>query len=299
LFALSGLTASCDNDPGKSDSGDGGDGVASVQCAASDAAPGEQCVDEVLGRVLDENGHPEADLDVTVCGARCFRGVTGSDGRFVIAIGAPLSLEDYSVQPHGTPGASTFYYPLEAEPGQTIVDVGLLRTIELPNEGDLLVTKLELDGEQPPAQRVASAELTLQFQEGDLVRISVGDALSGGPGRMFRVRELTLDEADWFGSFPKDARVFALGPFEAEISRLDDSLPRVGITVSNESSWPAGSDVSVLALGSYLDPGWLTPSAFVEIGVAQVSEDGAEVVLLPDNMHAGLRFITWIVLQPR
>jgi hypothetical protein len=281
------------------DTGAGGAGEVIDRCDAEDAAPGERCIDRVVGSVLDENDEPEADLDITVCGMRCFRGVTSVDGRFSILIDSPLSLKDYSVQPHGTPEASTFYYPLEPMAGESIVEVGTLRTVKLPGDGDLLVTKLELDGAMPPAQTVTSGAFTLLFQQGDLVRVSVGDALSGDEGRVFRARELDPEETEWFGSVPPEARVFALGPFEAEISRDDDSLPQIGLRVSNDRNWGSGSEVSVLALGTYLDPKWLTPSVFEEIGVARVSDDGEEVVLLPDDVHAGYRFITWIALEPR
>lgn len=255
------------------------------------------CVESVKGLVLDELDAPVGDLPVTLCGPVCFRGVTDARGRFEIEVDRVIKPTEYSIQAHGSPDRSTFYYPL-APTAAGIHDAGTLRVLQLSDDGDNFVTKLDLDGEEPPAQSVGSGPVVLTLTKGTELRLTVGDALRGEEGAKFRQREIPAAEAGAYFD-GEDFRIFALGPFEAEMSRDDQELPRVGLRVENTSEWERGTSVEVLALGSYLDPTWLPPSQFALIGVASVSEDGSMIQLLPEDCELGLRFITWLVLRPQ
>lgn len=272
----------------------------SSACATEDQAEGAVCVEAVEGTVVDEAGDPIPDLPVTVCGPICYRGTTNATGDFSIELNAELIPSEYSVQPHGTQLRSTYYYPLASDFSGGDYQAGTLRVVPLPGGGDIFVTKTDLEsGETPPEQEIRSGDLSFHVLEGTLLRLDVADALAGDEGRKFRAAELTAEETLEFAPELEGARVFALGPFQADFQGPDDGAPQVSVSLVNALAWPAGSEVSVLALGTYLEPSWVTPSKFEEIGVATVTEDSASVELEAGDVEAGLHFITWLAFLPK
>jgi hypothetical protein len=181
--------------------------------------------------------------------------------------------------------------------GDGAADVGTLRVIGLPSDGPLLTTKLDLDGGPAPAQTVTSGGVTLDIGEGTIVRLSIGDALAGEEGARFRARELTSVQVEEFAPHLGDVRLFAMGPFEADFMPVEDAKPDVSLRVENVHDWPPGSDIEVLALGTYLDPDWLTPSAFEPVGTGTVSADGETIELPSGAAGPGLLHLTWIGLR--
>ncbi len=270
--------------------------VSGVACAG-ERAEGAICLAAVTGRVVDEADAPMSDLDVTVCGPVCFLGTTNQDGTFSIRIESFVIASQYSVQPHGSPRASTFYYQLPEDPTDGSINVGTLRVVGLPNEGDLLTTKLDLAGGAAPAQSATSGDVTLLLGEGTELRLAVRDALGGEEGKVFRARELEPELAAEFAPELVDARVFALGPFEADMSGQDDRPAEVGLRVANRGGWRPGSEVEILALGTYLDPDWLSPSEFEYIGTGVVSANGETIELSPTSAGPGLRHLTWVAMR--
>src|SRR5690606_29753308 len=181
-----------------------------------DRLQGAICLEEVTGSVVDENGRPIPDLAVTVCGPVCHRGVTDQAGVVAVRIEGFVIASEYSVQAHGTPTKSTFYHPIPADTEDGNYVAGVLRVLDLVEEGPLLVTKLELDGNEAPAQVVTSGPMTLSIPAGTVVRVSVADSLSGDEGRRFRAREVEPEWWDEYAPGLEISRLFALGPFEAE-----------------------------------------------------------------------------------
>ncbi len=110
-------------------------------CDPARRASGTICVELVLGSVVDENGAPMPDLPVTVCGPICFQGMTDRTGKFAVELNEYILASEYSVQPHGTPTGTTFYYPLPADFDGGTYEAGTLRVLPLPAEGDLFVSK--------------------------------------------------------------------------------------------------------------------------------------------------------------
>lgn len=281
--------------PARGGSGGADDDVA--PCSGNDSSAGAICVERVRGRVVDEEGEPVPDLPVTVCGSVCYRGVTDNAGVFAVEIGDFILVSEYSVQAHGSPHRSTFYHPMPETLPTGEAEVGDLKVVDLPTDGDLLLSKLDLDGDVSPAQSVTSGEVSLSIAEGTVVRLSVADSLADEEGRRFRAR--SLDE-QLFAEFVPGAdfsRIYALGPFEAAFKGPSpDDQVEVSLTIENVDDFAPGQEVPVFALGTYLDSEWLTPGAFEEIGISVVSEDGSELVLSSAGPGQGLRHLTWLAV---
>lgn len=308
LAGWTGLTACSDRggDWGQGDSGGAGapapDDTDSAEgesrpCHGDESGPGVTCIESALGRVVGEEGEPIPDLPVTVCGPVCYRGVTDEAGVFSVEIDDFILVSEYSMQAHGSPHRSTFYHSMSEKLQSGRLDVGELKVVDLPVDGDLLLSKLDLEGETSPAQSVSSGDISLSIAEGTVVRLSVADSLAGEDGRRFRAR--SLDELEWKQFVPGGdfLRVYALGPFEANFSpKSKEDKPEVSLVLDNVDDLSPGEEVPIYALGTYLDPDWLRPSAFEEIGAAVVSEDGAELVLPSDADGVGLRHLTWLAV---
>jgi hypothetical protein len=119
---------------------------------------------------------------------------------------------------------------------------------------------------------------------------------SGGPGDHFmsqRVPE-TLHE-HFVGSGSEILALYALAPYEAALVAADGTPAAATLTFDNTFGLPAGTQVSVLALGTYIFPDWLPPSQFEPVGTATVSADGAELVMAPQNNR--LSVLTWVALR--
>ncbi len=281
--------------------------VTAVSCSSSESSGtsspcGEQeaglpteaeCLQSVSGRVLDETGSPVPELDVTVCGPICFRSRTAGDGVFAVEVGRYVIVSEYSVQPHGRPDRSTFYYPLGDTLPEPNLDVGDLRVVPFEAASEPLVIKLDDAG--APAQSATSGGITLGVPEGTSLVLDVNDAFLGDEGKRFRATR--VDDALVAEFAPElDARyVYALGPFEAEFrieGTRDPSLAT--LSFDNDGSLPPGEELEVLALGTYLDPQWLTPARFESVGTARVSGDGSKIEM---TRSTGIRWITWVALR--
>ena len=257
------------------------------------------CVDRVTGSVLDADNVPMKELEVTVCGAICFRDFTDHEGRFEVSVHSYLEPSEYQIQPHGTPHFSTFYYQLPLRSSESELAVGELRVIPLPSDGGVLVTKTDLDvQETSPAQTVASGPMTLELGEGTTVRLQLRDASAEEEGRRFRARELSESEREHF-PVPglETARIFALGPFEA-LFQGDEGEPQVKLSIENTADWEPDSSVVVSALGTYLDPDWLPPGEFSPLGEGIVSSDGKSIEYERRDLDPGLLYLTWIAIEP-
>jgi|GEM_PF-3329889 len=309
MFLCCSLGACGDSGDGSVDAaGSGAGGISSMggdgdSLAAPSGCEGVQtdetsCIGVVTGKVIDSAGAGVAELDVTVCGPTCFRGTTDESGMFEIELNAYVVVSEYSVQPHGTPNASTFYYPLPTDLPDGDYDSGELRVVELPSDGGVFVTKLELEADAvSPQQTLTSGDVSVSLAEGTVIRLSIIDGQEGEEGRRFRASELSETQMEHFAPSLMDSRVFALGPFEARLTGPDSMPPEVSLSVQNSLDWAADSEVEVLALGTYLADDWITPSSFERVGVATVSSDG-ESIVLDAGGAPGISYLTWLAMRP-
>lgn len=161
------------------------------------------------------------------------------------------------------------------------------------------MTKLDLNGQTSPAQTVQSGPVRLSIAAGTVVRLTVGDALlPDDAGKFLRVTRLKEAEMEEFAPSVGALAMYAMGPFEAAFEGEAQSAPHVSVSFENEFSLNAGQKVTVLALGTYLDPDWLSPSKFESIGEATVSDDGQTIELTEAATGSGLRHLTWLALRP-
>ena len=292
LFCLFISFVGCDSGAQKSQAA-----VESTCKGADDELPAEVvCLQTVSGRIVDVQQQPVAGQQVTVCGPICFIGETQADGAFTISIDRFVLANEYSVQPHGRPSRSSYYFQFPDDFQGGDYDAGNLVAFELA-EGEALITWR--DDPSGPSQSVQSAGFRLEVPEGVQVRPDIGDLLLGEQGQKFAALELSEVDAVKFDPFLEGKLTFALAPFETRFSSVEDAQQgaRVGFSIENIENWPAESAVDVFALGTYLDAAWLTPAKFELIGQALVSSDEKTIVFTPDPEQPGLQHLTWVALD--
>jgi hypothetical protein len=286
-----------DSGAGNSGAG-GGSGSAGETSCLNDPSlvpVGEVCVSAVEGRVIDGSGVPMPDLLITVCGRRqCSPGTSGADGRFSAEVGFPLPLGDYSALPHGRPGHTNFYFPLPAASPGPLIEVGDLTLLELPASGPKLVVKQ--GGGGSPAQSVTSGDVTLEVSAGTLVVLDVEDVVLGELGAMFRVLTVPEDKRVSFADPSLELfALYAFAPFEAGFELEASGEPAGGhLIFVNTTALAAGTEVEVLALGTYQYDTCVTPAAFDAVATARVSNDGTTIDM---DAGDGLRYLTWVGLR--
>ncbi|MCH2110621.1 MAG: carboxypeptidase-like regulatory domain-containing protein [Polyangiaceae bacterium] len=254
------------------------------------------CVEATVGRVVDQQGAGLPDLRVTFCGPICFTAQTDSTGAFQIDAQRWLIPGEYSVQPHGSPNRTSFYYPLPSDWRQPRYEIGELVAAEMPPGEPMILWNEDSSG---PQQSLQSADVVLDVPSGIQVRPAIGDVLDGGEATHFRALYLSAEDAAGFSDDLAGASVYALAPFETEfVDASDPTIPvAVGLRLPNRESWPPGSEIEFRALGTYLDVDWLPPAVFSSIGRGRVSDDGTALVLLPTTEGPGLKHLTWVAAE--
>ncbi|MCC6216003.1 MAG: hypothetical protein IT376_14145 [Polyangiaceae bacterium] len=263
--------------------------------AACTPGPGETCVRELRGRVVDTSGAPVAGVFASVCGAVCYAPppgeVTPADGTFAFPVGAPLSPSEFSTLVHGRPVWAGFYLPLPATLTATL-DLGELPVVALPPSGPRLAVK----GDGAPAQRAVSGELTLIVPAGTELRLDVEDAALGAAGQELKVARVPAAALGRFVPAELGAvAAWAISPFEATLRVVATGEPGLAqVELENVTALPAGTRVELLALGSYLFPEWVPPATWASVAAGAVSADGARVELDPGQ---GLRHLTAVAVK--
>jgi hypothetical protein len=252
-------------------------------------------VSEVSGRVVDAGGEPIAGLLTSVCGPVCFYAESDDAGSFVVEVGRVVTADDYSMLPHGRPDHTSFYFPLPEEITAAEIDLGDLLLLSMPEVGPELVVKT--DRVPPPVQELVSGEVTLRVAEGVEVALDVEDVTLGSIGKQFRALRIPEQHRAAFAEPELElTALYAFSPFEARFQDPESGEPAFAeLEFDNTEDLPAGAELEVLALGSYLIQDWLSPARFELIGRASVSEDGARIRMAEGH---DLRALTWVGLRP-
>jgi hypothetical protein len=286
---------------GPNDSSTGSQPEAAPPCLdAGSGVAGAVCVTEVRGRAIDENGDPvQAKQLVSACGAvQCNPGFTDASGTFSIPVGLHIVPVQYSVQVHKRVDFTAFYFELPSTAKGPIIDVGDVRSLPMPASGP----ELAVDRAGVPAQSVTSGEVTLDVPDGIYVRLDVesnlAEAQTPGKGRAFRALKIPDQFKNEFS--PASLRVsalYALEPFESsfENAGVPDKPVNVRMSFANSTQIAAGAAVDLLALGTYIYPDWIPPSAFTKVASGHVSADGSRIDLDPGE---GLPYLTWVAVRP-
>jgi hypothetical protein len=263
----------------------------------SDAPEGAVCIASVRGRFVDESEQPLADLVVSVCGSiECSPGQTTGDGTFSVEVGHHIRPEDYSTLAHARELEKTaFYFRLPIDASGPVVEVGDLQLLQMPAGGSTLIVDTDMMG--APAQTVTESGVTLAVEDGTAINLGFDDALLGPEGKAFKVLEISADKHDQYIDPALGAEVlYALYPFESRFRLAVDPAELASATLSfpNDAGWPAGTEIEILALGSYIFPDWVTPATFEVVARGAVSSDGMTI-----TMHdgEGVPYLTWFALR--
>jgi hypothetical protein len=255
---------------------------------------------EIRGRAIDENATPiEKGKLVSACGTlQCNPGFTDDSGRFTIPVGLRIVPAEFSVQVHRRVDFTAFYFALSASATGPVVDVGDVRSFQMPATGP----ELAVDRAGVPAQSVTSGDVTLDVPDGIYVRLDIESNLaeteSPGKGRAFRA--LKIPKAN-LGEFVTPslgvAALYAFEPFECtfETGGVPDVPVNVRLSFANSESIPAGTAIDLLALGTYIYPTWIPPAEFTKVAVGHVTADGSRIELDPGE---GLSYLTWVAVKP-
>ncbi len=270
------LLVACSSDPvgtegaAGSPSDDGGSGgEPSVECDdgpgyAEDSEP--RAIDSVGATVLDETGAPYADSLVQVCGLDiCINGYTDEDG--VTSVSATEPITQAAFKYGDGLGFGKFALPLE--PSETVFDLGVVRTVRLPETGAAIVA-----GESSTSNDVTLALPANASVEFDLLVYRTDEQ------QAFRAAELELASAParLLGDSGVEL-VFALAPLDTEF------CPAATLELPNSGGWDAGTPVEFLLHGLDLGERFAPYAGWAVIGSGEVDASGERLVMLEGGMR--------------
>lgn len=263
---------------------------AAMACEEDEPQSGEVCITRVQGqvRVIDGTLLPEP-REVSLCGPVCYYGEATAGGSWEITPGRYLDPIDYSMLVHGRPDYASFYTQIPLSTPGPEVDLGTLYVIPLPTSGPVLAT-------DAAAQSVETDLVRVRVAEGVEFRPEFDDFILGELGQMLRPALVPeehqgrlVDESLGFVS------LFAVHPFEAEFRTPEKEPARGHLDFANVTSLPAGTQVEILALGTYLYSDWIPPAQFQPVADGVVSDDGEWI----EMQGEGVRYTTWFGIRPR
>lgn len=237
---------------------------------------GEYFVGQVRGQVLDFDGRPVANGNVTVCGSVCIPGVTGGDGRFEVRVdrcftgtteyahGAALSFDGLGRQ-------TDLYFDFNAanEPRMGVVRI----------ERPLFVGSYAGQGYAPAPMRATTA-MNLVDGLGFSLRIqpnTIEYPVTASEEAVRAMRVPVSKLPPYVGRMP--AVMYAIHPAESVLSAP------AAITFPNVLGLRPGALVEIVAVGNHASLGRPAVGVLDRVGFGRVSSDGRTV-----SADGGIRF---------
>jgi hypothetical protein len=261
---------------GAHDAGDGGP----TPCTTTDAGV---CVNDVRGRVVDDQGQPLAGLATTVCGNVCFFGHTDDAGAFDVQPYQGLDPADFAVIVHARPAHAGVYVPLPS-PQVGVVDLA----------APLVAPLYTVDGPPLPdgtqGGTVTAGDITVTVPPGTTLMPSVEDVALGDLGTHLRVASVPVTKAPPFAAAAGNVvAVWALAPFEL------DAQPGLSISALNHVGMAAGSAVDFVVMGfDVVDLPFVGGKPVVE-ATGHVTADGSAFATDPGQR---IQTMTWLAIRP-
>jgi len=244
--------------------------------APTSCGVGEYFMGRVRGRLLDFDGRPVVNGNVTICGSVCIPGVSGADGRFEVRVdrcftgtteyahGAAFSFDGLGRQ-------TDIYFDFNAgnEPRMGVVRI----------ERPLYVGSYAGQG-YAPAPMTATAPMSLVDGLGFSLRIQPNAieypvSASEEAVRVMRVPLAKLPP--YSGRAP--ALMYAIHPAESVLTAP------AAVTFPNVSGLRAGAIVDIVAVGNHASLGRPAVGVLDRVGFGRVSSDGRTV-----SADGGIRF---------
>lgn len=286
-WSLAWFVIACGSDPlapegaaGSDSGGEGGNGGAkSVACEDGPGYaenPEAARIESVAATVLDEAGEPYANLLVQVCGLNaCTNGYTDDEGVTSVSPAEPIRQAAFK---YGDGlGFGKFALPLSAS--ETVFDLGVLRTVRLPETGaPLAAGETSASGGvnlRVPANGSVEFDLLVYRDEDD---------------QAFRAAELARADAPegLFGESGVEL-VFALAPVDTEF------CPAATLDFPNSDGWDPGTEVEFLLHGLDLTERFAPYAGWAVIGSGAVDDGGERLVML----EGGVRTLSAIGVRRR
>ncbi len=254
------------------------------------------CITEVTGTLVDETDSPVSGMLMTVCGpGGCEPNDSDATGKFVVTVGFPIFVDDWSTIPHGRDQDKFVYYFAfdPASPGP-VIDLGTVRVLDAPSDGVPIVVKTDNAG--APAQSVVHGGVTLTVPAGVRVSLDFDDVAIGDKGKLFRAREVPTEFLpDFVDPALSVMSLYALTPFDSRFDLEDAPGTDAKATLSfpNTTGLTGGSAVEFLQLGSFI-VGNLQTADYEVVATGTVSADGTSIDMDPGE---GITFVTWIAIR--
>lgn len=244
--------------------------------APTSCGVGEYFMGRVRGQLLDFNGRPVANGNITVCGSVCIPAVTGADGRFEVRIdrcftgtteyahGAALSFDGLGRQ-------TDLYFDFNAanEPRMGVVRI----------ERPLYVGSFEGQG-YAPAPMSATAPMNLVDGLGFSLRVQPNTIEYPVTAPEEAVRAMRVPPSKlppYAGRAP--AVMYAIHPADAVLSAP------AAVTFPNVLGLRPGALVDIVAVGNHASLGRPAVGVLDRVGFGRVSADGRTV-----SADGGIRF---------
>jgi hypothetical protein len=249
-------------------------------CVSSDAGV---CVNDVRGRVVDDQGHALPGLLTTVCGAVCFYGHTDDAGAFDVQPDLAINPADFAVIVHARPAHAGVYFPLPS-PQTGVVDLA----------APLVAPLYSVDGPPLPSGTtggtVTAGDITVTVPPGTTLMPSVEDVELGDLGTHLRVASVPVSKAPPFAAAAGNVvAVWALAPFEL------DAEPGISMSALNHVGMAAGTAVDFVVMGfDVVDLPFVGGKPVVE-ATGHVSADGSAFTTDPGQR---IRTLTWLAIRP-
>jgi hypothetical protein len=249
-------------------------------CVSSDAGV---CVNDVRGRVVDDQGQGLGGLPMTVCGLICFFGRTDDAGAFDVQPDYAIHPADFAVIVHARPAHAGVYVPLPS-PQMGVVNLA----------APLVAPLYTVDGPPLPSGTtggtVTAGDITVTVPPGTTLTPSVEDVALGDLGTHLRVASVPLSKAPPFAAAAGNVvAVWALAPFEM------DAEPGISMSALNHVGMTAGTEVDFVVMGfDVVDLPFVGGMPVVE-ATGHVTADGSAFATDPGQR---IRTMTWLAIRP-
>src|SRR5262245_15356266 len=107
-------------------------------CGDMGGPDGAVCLTTVSGQLVDETGAPIPGMLLSVCAGDCFFGKSGNDGRFAVAVGKPLLVDQFALLTHARPDRASYYTRLPPLVGDQVTFSQPITVPALPASGPMI-----------------------------------------------------------------------------------------------------------------------------------------------------------------
>ncbi len=241
----------------------------------SKAKPGEECLIDITGKIIDEQGQGIGKQFLSACAGICIAGNAKDDGTFALTPNLYVKAKDFALLVHGCPELGSYAVRLPPLANGHIAFPQPLLVRKMPTGGPTLA----LDDS---AQTQQSGDVTLTLEAGTQVVLNECD------DPHFQV--LTVADPKTLPFIDPAAvpdLLYGFSPYEVHFTKKLAQL-----SFKNTPKWPKGTTLDVLSLQGLLEA--IPAGGFEKVATAHISDDEKSIVL---DQGQGISYLTWIALK--